>query len=58
MKNSAQTSSNSKIENFQIKEYMFYWIFEGNDNYTQKHDEMDYRRFIERNYESKSNLYL
>jgi len=58
MKNSAQTSLNSKIENFQIKEYMFYWIFEGNGNYTQKHNEMDYRRFIERNYESKSNLYL
>ena len=58
MKNSLQTSSNSKIENFQIKEYKFYWIFEGNGNYTQKHDEMDYREFIERNYESKSNLYL
>lgn len=55
MKNSAQISQNSKIENFQIKNYMFFWFFEGNGDYTQKHNEIDYRRFIERNYEAKSN---
>lgn len=55
MKNSAQIRKNSKIEDFRIQNYMFYWVFEGNGDYTQKHKEIDYRRFIERNYESKSN---
>ena len=58
MKNSVQKSSKNKVENFQITEYRFYWIFDGNGSWIQKHDEMDYGRFIENNYESKSNLYL
>ena len=48
-------NKNDKIKDFQIKNFKFYWIFEGNGEYAQKHDEIDYRRFVERNYESKSN---
>jgi hypothetical protein len=55
MKNLYDLNPKKKIENFQIKNYMFYWIFEGNGEYTQKHKENDYRIYIERNYESKSN---
>jgi hypothetical protein len=55
MKNSKNCNPGS-IEKFETKPFAFYWIFEGNGNYSQKHDEMDYRRYIERNYISKSNL--
>lgn len=55
MKNTEKTNSKKNIKNFEMNNYKFYWIFEGNGNFTQKHDEIDYRRFIERNYESKSN---
>ena len=55
MKNTENTNQRVTAKNFQIKEFKFYWVFEGNGNYTQKHDEIDYRMFIERNYESISN---
>ena len=55
MRTKSNNSTNGKIENFQIENFKFYWIFEGNGDYAQKHDEIDYRRFVERNYESKSN---
>ncbi|MBZ0203103.1 MAG: hypothetical protein IT281_02800 [Ignavibacteria bacterium] len=43
------------IRNFKITDFQFYWVFEGNGEFKEMHNELDYRRFIERNYESKSN---
>ncbi|MCI0449163.1 MAG: hypothetical protein L0Y79_05160 [Chlorobi bacterium] len=42
-------------EEFIMENIAFFWIFFGNGEFTQKHDENAYRRFVERNYQSKSN---
>ena len=55
MKNLTNQNTPKRIKNFEIIDYRFYWVFEGNGEFSQKHEESDYRRFIERNYESKSN---
>jgi hypothetical protein len=55
MKNLNQIRQSRKIEDFQIKNYMFYWVFDGKGDYKQMHREAEYRMFIERNYEAKSN---
>ena len=55
MKNSEKNNSKVSIRNFKITDFQFYWVFEGNGEFKEMHDEIDYRRFIERNYESKSN---
>lgn len=56
MKNAENKNKKITAKNFRITEFKFYWEFEGNGNFTQKHKEIEYRRFIERNYESRSNL--
>lgn len=42
-------------KNFKMTDIKFSWEFDGSGNFTQIHDEMDYRMFIEKNYQSKSN---
>lgn len=42
-------------KNFKMTEVKFSWEFEGNGSYTQKHDEDEYCKFIEKNYKSISN---
>ncbi len=52
MKNAENKNKKVTAKNFRITEFKFYWVFEGNGNITQKHKEIEYRRFIERNYET------
>lgn len=55
MKNTENKNKRITAKNFRITNVMFSWEFKGNGDYTQEHKEIDYRRFIERNYQSKSN---
>jgi len=48
--------NNKKPEKFEMKDFAFYWIFNGNGDIIQKHNESDYSCFVERNYQSKCNL--
>jgi len=57
MKNLKNVNPGS-IENKENKTFAFYWVFEGNGEYSQKHNENDYCRYIESNYISKSNIGL
>jgi len=38
--------------------FKFFWIFTPDGFTSQKHDEADYSRFLDRNYISKSNIDL
>jgi hypothetical protein len=42
-------------EEFIMENIAFFWVFDGHGDFTQKHDEKDYRNFVEKNYTSKSN---
>lgn len=55
MKNLKNVNPGS-IETTETKSFAFYWIFEGNGEYSQKHNENDYCRYIESNYICKSNI--
>ena len=57
MKNLKNVNPGS-LEAKETKTFAFYWIFEGNGEYSQKHNENDYCRYIESNYISKSNIGL
>lgn len=55
MKNSKNVNPPA-IDTYENKSFAFYWIFEGNGECSQKHNENDYCRYIESNYISKSNI--
>ena len=44
--------------NENLKNFKFYWIFTPDGVSSQKHNEADYSRFLNRNYISKSNIDL
>jgi hypothetical protein len=55
MKNTESKSKSKSTISLNFKEFRFYWIFEGNGEFKQEHDEKDYRRFVEYNYENRIN---
>ncbi len=55
MKNTENKNTRITAKNFKITKIQFSWEFKGNGDFSQEHKEIDYRRFIERNYISKSN---
>ena len=40
------------------EKYIFFWTFTSDGVSSQKHDEADYSRFLDKNYISKSNIDL
>ena len=57
-----KTKSTNRVKTKTYKEnkekYKFFWTFTPDGVSSQKHDEADYSRFLDRNYISKSNIDL